>query len=95
VIRRRAIAAGAIVGAFMLTTPIVVVLTLMPNATANQLAGLASPVSLVSGLGDWVFESTGEAGIGGYGPLYGIVTVALVTGCVLLLLARYRKVASK
>ncbi|MFC6019500.1 ABC transporter permease subunit [Plantactinospora solaniradicis] len=95
VIRRRAIAAGAIVGAFMLTTPIVVVLTLMPNATANQLAGLASPVSLVSGVGDWVFESTGEAGIGGYGPLYGFVTVALVTGCVLLLLARYRKVAAK
>ncbi|MBE1484961.1 ABC transporter permease subunit [Plantactinospora soyae] len=94
-IRRRALAAGAIVGAFMLTTPVVVVLALMPNATANQLAGLASPVSLVSGLGDWVFESTGEAGIGGYGPLYAIVTVALVTGCVLLLLARYRKVAAK
>lgn len=94
-VRRRAIAAGAIVGAFMLTTPVVVVLSVLPYRTANELAGLASPVSLVSGIGDWAFESTGEVGVGGYGPLYAIVAVGLVTACVLLLLARYRKVAAK
>jgi ABC-2 type transport system permease protein len=93
-VRRRAVAAGAIVAAFLLTTPVVVVLSAMPSKTATELAGLASPATLVSGIGDWLFETGGEAGIGGYGPLYALVTLGLVAACVALLLARYRKVAS-
>lgn len=94
-VRRRAVAAGAIVGAFLLTTPVVGVLTLLPSATASQLAGLASPVTVVGGVGDWLFESGGEFSVGRFGPLYGAVALGLVAVCVLLLLARYRKVAAQ
>ncbi|MFC7544873.1 ABC transporter permease [Plantactinospora sp. GCM10030261] len=94
-VKRRAVAAGAIVGVFLLTTPVVGVLSVLPSRTANQLAGLASPATLVGGVGDWLFESSGDLGIGDFGPLYGLVTLALVVTCVALLLARYRKVAAQ
>ncbi|MEN3611399.1 ABC transporter permease [Plantactinospora sp. ZYX-F-223] len=94
-VRRRAVAAGAIVGAFLLTTPVVGVLSVMPYEAANQLAGLASPVTLVGGIGDWAFEASGDLDIGSYGPLYGLVAVGFVVAGILLLLARYRKVAAR
>jgi ABC-2 type transport system permease protein len=94
-LRRRAVAAGAVVGSFLLTTPVVAVLSALPYERANQLAGLASPVSLVGGVGDWVFEPGGEVDVAGYGPLYGLAALGFVVAGVLLLLARYRKVASK
>jgi len=94
-VSRRAIAAGAIAGVFLVTTPVVGILAVMPSVTANQLAGLASPVTLVGGVGDWVFEKSGsDYGIGGWGPLYGATAAGLVGLLVLLLLLRYRKVAS-
>ena len=91
--KRRAVAAGAIVGAFLLTTPIVGVLSVLPSTTANQLAGLASPGTLVGGVGDWLFEKSGAVDIGDFGPLYGLVTLLFVAACVALLLLRYRKVS--
>jgi ABC-2 type transport system permease protein len=94
---RRAVAAALIVAAFLITTPIVGTLAVVGseigNETLEQLAPLASPITLVGGVGDWLFESSGESGIGDYGPLYGAVAVAFVAACVLLLLLRYRKVA--
>lgn len=93
-VRRRAVAAGAIVAVFLLTTPVVGVLSVLPSESANQLAGLASPTTLVGGVGDWLFESSGEFVVGSFGPLYAVVAVALVAACALLLLARYRKVAA-
>lgn len=93
-IRRRAVAAGAIVAVFLLTTPVVGVLSLLPSESANQLAGLASPTTLVGGVGDWLFTKSDEVDIGSFGPLYAAVAVALVAACILLLLARYRKVAA-
>lgn len=93
-VRRRAVAAGAIVAVFLLTTPVVGVLAVLPSESANQLAGLASPTTLVGGVGDWLFEKSDEFGIGSFGPLYAAVAVALVAACTLLLLARYRKVAA-
>ncbi|MDG4828575.1 ABC transporter permease subunit [Solwaraspora sp. WMMD1047] len=94
VVKRRAVAAAAIVGAFLVTTPVVGVLAVMPSRTANELSGLASPATLVGGIGDWLFGSDGEFGVGDFGPLYGLVAVGFVAACVLLLLARYRKVAA-
>ncbi|MFY1687834.1 ABC transporter permease [Plantactinospora sp. WMMB782] len=94
-VRRRAVAAGAIVGAFLLTTPVVGVLSVLPYQAANQLAGLASPVTMVGGIGDWMFEPSGDLDVGPYGPLYALVAVGFVVLGVLLLLARYRKVAAK
>ncbi|MEV4628956.1 ABC transporter permease [Micromonospora sp. NPDC049523] len=92
-VKRRAVAAAAVVAAFLVTTPIVGVLLVLPYETSTQLSGLVNPASLVSGVGDWLFETTGDTGIGGWGPLYGVVSIALVAACVLLLFARYRKVA--
>lgn len=92
-VKRRAVAAAAVVAAFLVTTPVAGVLLVLPYQTTAQLSGLVNPASLVSGVGDWLFENTGEIGIGGWGPLYGVVTVGLVAACVALLFARYRKVA--
>ncbi|HWH01442.1 MAG TPA: ABC transporter permease subunit [Pilimelia sp.] len=93
-VSRRAVAAGLVAAVFLVSTPIVAVLALLPSTTANQLAGLVSPATLVMGAGDWVFGRNGaESDIGDWGPLYGAVTVALSGLCVALLLARYRRVA--
>ncbi|HEY2947764.1 MAG TPA: ABC transporter permease [Micromonosporaceae bacterium] len=90
---RRAVAAAAIVAVFLVTTPIVGVLYSVGGETGKQLAWLASPTTLVGGVGDWLFEVGGKSGVGDYGPLYGVVAAALVGGCAALLLARYRRVA--
>jgi len=96
---RRAFAAGGIVAVFLMTTPVVGVLSVMPSQTVNQLAGLAAPSALVHGVGVWLFRDwlTTEAGTGiviaGFGPVYALVALGLILGCVALLLARYRKAA--
>lgn len=89
---RRAVAAGAVVAVFLFTTPVVGVLSVLPSETSRQLAGLASPISLVVGVGNWLFGVRDGFG-DDYGPLYGLVTLLLATACILGLLARYRKVA--
>jgi ABC-2 type transport system permease protein len=89
---RRAVAAGAIVAAFLITTPVVGLLSSVDHQTANRVAGVFSPSTLVIGVREWVFRSPGGVDIGGYGPLYGGVTLGLVVVCVGLLLVRYRKV---
>jgi len=97
---KRAFAAGGIVAVFLMTTPVVATLAIMPNQTVNELAGLASPSTLVQGLGTWalrdwlVTEDVPDLVIGDKGPVYAIVTVLVVAAAVTLLLARYRKVAS-
>lgn len=93
---RRAFAAGGIVAVFLMTTPAVGVLTLMRSDAVQKLAGLASPSTLVGGVGGWLFPDS-ETGfpVGGYGPVYGAVTVALIALCVLLLIVRYRQVATR
>ncbi|WP_341717542.1 ABC transporter permease [Micromonospora sp. FIMYZ51] len=99
---KRAFAAGGIVAVFLMTTPIVGTLMIMPSQVANQLAGLASPSTLVQGIGIWTMRDQlitdpNDLGtdLGAYGPVYALVAVALVTGCIALLLARYEKVAAR
>jgi ABC-2 type transport system permease protein len=92
---KRAFAAGGIVAVFLMTTPVVGVLSILPSSTAQQLAGLASPATLVSGVGTWLIPTTNTGiDIGRFGPVYAIETGTLILACLLLLLARYRKVAS-
>ncbi|GAA4923203.1 ABC transporter permease [Actinoplanes utahensis] len=92
---KQAFAAGGIVAVMLMTTPIVGVLASLPNTTANSLAGLASPVFLIAGVGEWLRGTGGmELDLGRFGPIYGIEAVCLIAACLLLLLARYRKVAS-
>jgi ABC-2 type transport system permease protein len=92
---KRAFAAGGIVAAFLVTTPVVGVLNVLPSDTSHHLSGLVSPMTLVSGVEIWLRHRT-DLGldIGDFGPIYGIEAFCLVTVCLLLLLARYRKVAS-
>ncbi|BCJ64433.1 ABC transporter permease [Polymorphospora rubra] len=98
---KRAFAAGGIVAVFLMTTPVAGVLSVMPSQAVNELAGIAAPSTLVQGIGIWLFRDQlitfdgGAAGMpGDFGPVYALFAVALVTACVLLLLARYRKVAA-
>jgi ABC-2 type transport system permease protein len=95
-LKRRAVAAAAIVGVFLVTVPVMGVLFILPSETARQLAQLVNPATLVGGVGDWLFEPTNadpELGIGPFGPLYALVTLGLVALCVTLLIGRYRKVS--
>ncbi|MEH1129182.1 ABC transporter permease [Micromonospora sp. CPCC 206061] len=91
---KRAFAAGGIVAVFLMTTPIVGVFAVLPSQTLNDLALMFSPSSLVYGVGVWLFGSEGGDDVGSFGPLYAAVAVGLVAGCIALLMARYRKVAS-
>jgi ABC-2 type transport system permease protein len=92
---KRAFAAGGIVAVFLMTAPVVGVLNVLPSETAHHLSGLASPMSLISGVEIWLRDRT-DLGldIGNLGPIYGIEAFCVITVCLLLLLARYRKVAS-
>jgi len=100
---RRAVAAAMIVALFLITTPIYGVLMGLAYSSADggeltgtaltitQTAGLVSPMTLVYGVGQWWFAIDNP--LGSYGPLYGLVVVAIVAISTLLLLLRYRKVA--
>jgi ABC-2 type transport system permease protein len=90
---RRAVAAAVIVAVFLVTTPVVGVLSFAPSQTVRELAPMASPTTLVGGVGDWLFVPGRSSGIGDFGPLYGAVTLGVVAACVGLLVLRYRKVA--
>ena len=92
---KRAFAAGGIVAVFLMTTPVVGVLSILPSHTAQQLAGLASPMTLISGVDTWLIHTPNSGiDIGEFGVVYAIEAVTLIAACLLLLLARYRKVAS-
>jgi ABC-2 type transport system permease protein len=97
---KRAFGAGGVVALFLMTAPVVGVLSALPSTTTNQLAGLASPTTMVRGTGEWLFfdalepqEGASGMGIGDFGPVYGAAALVLVAACVLLLVARYRGVA--
>ncbi|MEV0425998.1 ABC transporter permease [Micromonospora sp. NPDC050495] len=98
---KRAFGAGGIVAVFLMTTPIVGILSIMPSRTVNELALLGSPTALVHAVGQYTLgdllvpAGQSESEIGGFGPVYVAAAVLLVTGCVALLLLRYRKVAAR
>lgn len=93
---KQAFAAGGIVAVFSMTAPVVGVLSLLPSTTAHELAFLASPMTLILVVGQWLFGADADNAIdfGRFGPVYAIEAVCLIAVCLLLLLARYRKVAS-
>jgi len=68
-------------------------LTAIP--AAQLYAQGSKPNSLINGVQLWLRDRT-DLGldIGRFGPIYGIEAFCLITACLLLLLARYRKVAS-
>jgi ABC-2 type transport system permease protein len=95
---RRAFAAAFIVGVFIITAPMVGILNVIggENSALASLSFIVNPMTLLIGVEQWIF-GTPDADpmpIGDYGPAYGAATVALLAGCVGLLLLRYRKVAA-
>jgi ABC-2 type transport system permease protein len=90
---RRAVAAVVIVVAFVVTTPIIGVLDAVGGTTAKQLVGLVNPFTMLSGLETWIYRNN-ILDIGGFGPLYLAVAIALVGACAAALIVRYRKVAA-
>ncbi len=91
---KQAFAAGGIVAVFLMTTPVVAVLAQLPSSAANHMAGLASPITLINGVGSYLLGSKIGLDIGRYGPIFVIEAFCLIAACLLLLLARYRKVSA-
>ncbi len=102
---RRAVASALTVGLILFTLPVVGVLHGIawsqrmseegPTGAAlqlEQLANLASPITLPTGVADWFFDDP-FFDVGPYGPLYLAVLLGLVVVSLLLTLLRYRKVA--
>jgi ABC-2 type transport system permease protein len=92
---KRAFAAGGIVAVFLMTLPVAGVLSVLPGEGPRHLFGLASPQTLIAGVGNWLRRHPDvHLDVGTYGAVYGIEAFCLVVAGLLLLLARYRKVAS-
>lgn len=89
---RRAVAAGAIVAVFLLTTPIVGLLEETGGESVQQLAGVFSPMTQLMGIRGWLGGDVDVPYPGPYGWVYGVVTLGLIVASVGLLLARYRRV---
>jgi ABC-2 type transport system permease protein len=87
---RRAIAAAAIVGTFLVTAPVVGVLTVL-GGTLRHIAPMLNPVSLVGGVKTELFHTKEGLNLEIYGPMYVAVAIALVITCATLLVARYRR----
>ena len=87
---RRALAAAAIVGTFLVTAPVVGVLSIV-GGSLRELAPVLNPVTLVGGVKRYLFHTKVGLDLGIYGPMYVAVALALVIVCTTLLLARYRK----
>jgi ABC-2 type transport system permease protein len=88
---RRAVAAAAIVAVFLVTVPVVGVLSVVGGSTLQELAPTLNPVTLVQGVKTVVFR-TNALEVGSFGAMYIAIAVSLVILCGTLLLARYRKV---
>ncbi len=91
-IGRRAVAAGAVVAAFLVTTPVVGLLEVVGGENAQYLAGLFSPATLMLGVHGWLFGEVDALYPGPFGLWYGVVTVAVVAAFTGALLMRYRRV---
>jgi ABC-2 type transport system permease protein len=93
---RRAFAAAFIVGVFLVTSPIVGILSVLGNETIQHLAFMANPMFLMMGLEQWMYGAENGEGmpIGNFGPAYAVGAAVLLAGSVWLLLLRYRKVAA-
>ena len=88
---RRAVGAVVIAAAFTVTTPIIGVIQEIGGTTARQVVPLVNPVSIVTGLESWIYQ-TDELEIGRFGPLYLATAVAVVGVGTAALILRYRKV---
>jgi ABC-2 type transport system permease protein len=88
---RRVFATGMIIAVSLLTAPISGALTEFGRGDAAYLAGLINPVNLVNGIDRWLFDG-GTIDPGPYGPVYGLVALAIVAIGTACTVWRYRRV---
>jgi ABC-2 type transport system permease protein len=92
---RRAYTTGAIaVFCFLSWSLATFLLNLVgPGASGASLAGLVSPFTLLDGVRLWLGGSSDGPihAVGGYGPAYGVVLLALLAASAIALVSRYRK----
>jgi ABC-2 type transport system permease protein len=91
---RRAFAAGGVVAVFLVTTPVAGVISAIGTGALQDLGGVFSPLTLLSGAQRWIFGGDDWTGSGRYGAVYALVTLALTAATVGLFIRRYQKVAA-
>ncbi|KOX20060.1 hypothetical protein ADK67_31380 [Saccharothrix sp. NRRL B-16348] len=92
---RRVFATGMIIGVFLLTAPISAVLSELDSGTIGRLAGVLDPASLLNGVDQWLFDAdVSLVSIGSFGPVYGLVTVALAVLGTMAAVWRYKGMKS-
>lgn len=88
---RRVFATGMIIAVSLLSAPISGALSEFASGDLAYLAGLLNPVNLLNGIDRWLFEG-GTIDPGPYGPLYGLVALAIVAIGTVCTVWRYKKV---
>jgi ABC-2 type transport system permease protein len=92
---RRVFASGMIIALFLLTTPISAAIQAFGEGALQNLGGLFDPSSLLNGVDQWLFGLDIDiVWTGDYGPVYGLVTAALIALGTVLSIVRYKKVKS-
>ncbi|MEU4766322.1 hypothetical protein AB0H12_24005 [Actinosynnema sp. NPDC023794] len=92
---RRVFASGMIIGVFLLTAPISGILSELDSGTIGLLAGLLDPTSLLNGVDQWLFGLELDiVDIGSFGPVYGVVAVALTALGTMAAVWRYKGMKS-
>lgn len=92
---RRVFASGMIIALFLLTTPISASIQAFGAGALQNLGGLFDPSSLLNGVDQWLFGLNIDiVWTGDYGPVYGLVTAALIALGTALSIVRYKKVKS-
>lgn len=92
---RRVFASGMIIALFLLSAPVSGAIIAFGNETTENLGGLLNPAMLLNGVDQWLFGLTIDmAFTGNFGPVYALVTAALIALGTLLTVRRYKKVKS-
>jgi ABC-2 type transport system permease protein len=92
---RRVFATGMIIAVFLLTAPVSAAMQSFGNGALSDLGGLLDPSSLLNGVDQWLFgPGIGIVSTGDFGPVYGLVTAALIALGTYLAVVRYRRVKS-
>lgn len=92
---RRVFASGMIIALFLLSAPVSGAVIAFGNDTLENLGGLLNPAMLLNGVDQWLFGLTIDmAFTGNFGPVYALVTAALIALGTMLTVRRYKKVKS-
>jgi ABC-2 type transport system permease protein len=89
--KRRAFATGAVIGVYIVSSAVAHILASLPGGAMTH-ATIVAPFDLLEGFKAWALHGRAQTEIGTVTPIYGVAAVVMFTGCLLVLVARYRKV---